>query len=559
MKNTFTILILLAELLFSHAAISQHTHADGSVHEDHDHGSETEPEEKAYMTSEAEDGKYELLLRYNTIEAGHDAHLTLFISDYNTNAPIAGAKIQLVVREDVKNQLLLSETSAGTWDVSGVFKSNSDYSIAVIVNSVNGESNMILEHIQVGLHNDEVADEHHHHWYTSVWFVSLVSIIGGMLLLFLLQKMLGKKSGRLTTIALLVLAFIPSQPTISLAHEGHDHEEEKKNKLFGSEFEIQKDTQFIMDMLTQKIDEGQEVMTQNFFGTVLPGSSGQAAITAPQNGRILSLNTSVGSKVKAGQLLVVIEGFIDAPAAMNIQAEKNNLQAEVEAARKECERLESIKDIIAKKDLDEAQARYKKAQDNLELFKSRSGTRIELKAPIDGVVDNFTLSIGASVLQGETLFTVVNPAVVYVDAQIYGDASAVVSTAKEFKVATAQGKELSAKLLAVPQTLHPSNQSQHVMFVVDNSERILKIGEYITMKALIPTSKETIVIPASAITEVDGKTAVYIKRAAEKYEMQIVNLTGESNAMVNVSKGLKPGDRVIVHGTYQAKMIYLNR
>lgn len=559
MKSTFTILILLAELLFSHAAISQHTHADGSVHEDHDHSSETEPEEKTYMTSEAEDGKYELLLRYNTIEAGHDAHLTLFISDYNTNAPIAGAKIQLVVREDVKNQLLLSETSSGTWDISGVFKTNSVYSIAAIVNGVHGESSMILEDIHVGLHNDEAADEHHHHWYTSVWFVALISIIGGMLLLLLLQKMLGKKTGRLTTIALLVLAFIPSQPTTSLAHEGHDHEDEKEKKSFGSEFEIQKDTQFLMDMLTQKIDEGQEVMTQNFFGTVLPGSSGQAQITTPQNGRILSLHTSVGSTVRAGQLLVVIEGFIDAPAAMNIQAEKNNLQAEVEAARKECERLESIKDIIAKKDLDEAQARYKKAQDNLELFKSRSGTRIELKAPIDGVVDNFTLSIGASVLQGETLFTVVNPAVVYVDAQIYGDASAVVSTAKEFKVATAQGKELSAKLLAVPQTLHPSNQSQHVMFVVDNSEQILKIGEYITMKALIPTSKETIVIPASAITEVDGKTAVYIKRAAEKYEMQIVNLTGESNAMVNVSKGLKAGDRVIVHGTYQAKMIYLNR
>lgn len=560
MKNILKHYILGLFLFVANNASSQHTHthADGTVHEGHSHGIETELEVAPSFSTEVADDNYELLLRYESITPGEEAHLTLFVSDYATNAPMDDVSLQLVLREDVRNVLKLKKKSVGIWEVTGVFKDARTYSIAALVKGVHGESNMLLNDIHVGL-DSASADEHHHHWYTAPWFVAIISCLGGMLLLIFLQRTLGKRSGRAAAIAGMIFIVIPYKPQISYAHEGHDHGEEKKKTGLGNDFDVQKETQFLLDVLTQQIKEGAEVMTQSFFGTVLPASQGQAVITAPQTGRIVSLNTSVGSNIQAGQVLAVMEGFIDAASSMTIQAERNNLQAEVEAAFKELERLKSIADIVAKKDIDEAAARYAKAKDNLELFKGKSGGRIELKAPISGVIDNFTLSIGSSVTQSEILFTVVNPSVVYVDAQVYGDASAIVASAKEFVVVTNTGKQLPAKLLALPQTLHPGNQSQHVMFEIENSSKTLKIGEYVTMKAMTPTGKETIIIPASAITEVDGKSSVFVKNTAEKFELRTVNISGESNAVVNVTKGIQYGDRVVVNATYQVKMAYLNR
>lgn len=550
MKAFFRINLLITLMLF--ATIPAQSHGD------HSHAPEEPLEEQEFQTSEASNEKFEVLLRYGHIHSGEHTHLTLFISDYSTNAPISDVEVKLVLREDVKNQFTIIPQSAGIWEVEGTFNQNNLYSMAVILQDSQGRSELILEGIEIGLHSHDKAEGHTHPWYTSPIFVAILSILIGMVLMYFLQRIMGKKAGKFAVISLMILFFLPSSPHIGIAHE-EVPANSGKTKNIGNSFEIQKETQFIMDMLTHEITRAQEVLTKSFFGTVIPQSSGEAQIASPQNARIVSLHTTVGSKVKAGQTLAILEGFIDATAAMELQSQRNNMEAEAGAARKEYERLQAIADIVAKKEIDEAQARLQKAQENLSLFKTKSSTLLELKSPIDGVIDNFTWSTGSSVLQGDILFTIINPEVVYIDAQMYDDVSSVITSAQSFVVITSRGEEIPASVLAVPQTLHAGNQSQHVMFTVNNRENLLKIGEFITVKALIPTTKETIVLPASAITEIDGKTVVFIKKSAEFFERQIVNIANESNSMVNVTKGLVAGDRVISNGTYQAKMIYLNR
>ena len=100
-------------------------------------------------------------------------------------------------------------------------------------------------------------------------------------------------------------------------------------------------------------------------------------------------------------------------------AEKNNIEAEHEAAKKEYERLKTIQDIASKKELSEAEARYQKASDNKKLFNSTGGKTIVLKSPIDGIVGNFTFSIGSTINSDETIFTITNLSKVYVEAQVF--------------------------------------------------------------------------------------------------------------------------------------------
>jgi cobalt-zinc-cadmium efflux system membrane fusion protein len=560
MHQLYRYIILLGLLITSPAMKSQHshTHADGTVHVHGDEEEETGDESINYFSSEISSDKYELLLRYESIKPNEESQLTLFISEYDTNVPLNDVKLKITAQEDASIQIDPHLTTDGTWEFHPIFPEKKQYSLAVEINGPLGPDLLLLKDIEVGAVLEH-ADEHHHHWYTSPIFLISVSLIAGMLLMRLLQRLSGKRVPKGSAALALLLMMVPLSPDLVQAHEGHDHGEQKKNSVFSNSIYVPKESQFLLDIFTQRVSSGDETQVQTFYGTIVPSSSGQAIVTAPQTGRILSLHTTVGSQVTVGQTLAVIEGFVDAASAMTFQAEKNNLLAEFEAARKEYERMKSIADIVAKKDLDEAQARFNKAQDNLELFKSKSATRFELKSPISGMVDNFTLSIGTPVSQSDVLFTIVNPSKVYVDAQIYGNAAAMMKAAKSFIINSPSGKQVEAQLLAIPQTLHASNQSQHILFEVDNTDNTFKIGEYVKVKAMLPTEAGAILIPTSAITEVDGRDCVFIKVFAEQYQLRFVNTKNDNGSTVSITKGLETGERVVTNATYQMKMIYLNQ
>lgn len=530
------------------------------AHGDHEHEHEEElstSDGPNYFSTEVSSAKYEVLLRYAPITPGEEAHLTLFISDYESNRPVNDIRLKLSSSEDSSIKFEIEPEGEGTWHIHANFPEEKEYSVNVQITSDEGSETLTLKEIMAGKELDEHHDHAEEHWYSSTFFLMFLSMIAGILLLWIFQKLTGKRVDRAATVIALIALFIPIKPSQLCAHEDDSHS--GKTKLFSNVIEVPKESQFLLDVFTQKVKSGSEIMVQNFFGTVVPSSSGQAIVTAPQTGKIISLHTTVGSRVSAGQTLAVMEGFIDASAAVTYQAEKNNLQAEYDAAQKELNRLNSISDIAAKKELDEAEARMKKTKDNLELFQTRSATRIELKSPISGVMDNFTLSTGTAVTQSEVLFTVVNPGKIYVDAQVYGDAAKTVKAAKKFTARNSDGKVVEANLLAIPQTVHESNQSQHVLFEVNNPDNTFKIGEFVTIQSLIPTEEDAIVIPATSITEVDGRACVFVKKSAEHYELRFVNESNNNGTTVNITKGLEVDERVVINATYQMKMIYLNQ
>jgi hypothetical protein len=68
-----------------------------------------------------------------------------------------------------------------------------------------------------------------------------------------------------------------------------------------------------------------------------------------------------------------------------------------------------------------------------------------------------------------------------------------------------------------------------------------------------------LVIPTGAITDVNGKPAVFIKDKAEQYSISFIQ-KGESNALQTaIVKGVEAGERIVTENIYQMKMIYLNQ
>ena len=204
-------------------------------------------------------------------------------------------------------------------------------------------------------------------WYSNPYTLLGGGLLLGMGLMFLLMRL---RNRRVAVVIAVLLGTLPTANWQSaIAHGGEDHGGAASGGAGTSNtFTIPKETQFLFGILTQRLQNSDQAQTTTVAGTVIPSSSGQAVVQSPQVGRITSLLVRVGQTVSKGQTLAIVEQTIDAATQVNLQSERNNLTAELQVARKEYDRLKSIEDIIAKRDLTEAEARLNRAQANLKVF-----------------------------------------------------------------------------------------------------------------------------------------------------------------------------------------------
>jgi cobalt-zinc-cadmium efflux system membrane fusion protein len=540
--------------------------------DDHSHGEEkptVAAEAPAHRTVEALSDKYELLLRFGEIAVGEESHLTLFISDFATNRPVDDAELKITAQEDASIVFTVTKTGEGTYSISATFPEAKSYSLAVSIASKAGADLILLAGVEAGGHADHDAHgEEGSFWATyQSWLLAALALIVGLGLGILLGKRNTKAGRSAISVLLLLLTTTFPQSTVEAQHNhahgpNGEHLDTKPQTVnFSNTFQVPKETQFLFNVFTEKVASGSFVESTKLFGTIVPSSSGQAMVSTPQNGRIVSLSVRVGQQVKAGQQLAVVEQNMDASAQVGMMSEKNSLTAEYDAAKKAFERLSSIEDIAAKKDVDEAKARLQKAEANLNLFSGTSGRTIVLNAPISGVVANFNLSKGATVNAGQTLFTITDLSTIYAEAQVFDKDASKVKQGAKFTIECANDNHTCSevKLISLAQEINASNQSQRVLFELGNPDSDFKIGEFVNIRVFASEASQQIALPNSAITEMNGKPVVFIKDAAEKFTVSYVQLGDNNGTHTSILKGVEEGQRVVVNASYQLKMIFLNQ
>ncbi|MFN0216906.1 MAG: efflux RND transporter periplasmic adaptor subunit, partial [Saprospiraceae bacterium] len=186
---------------------------------------------------------------------------------------------------------------------------------------------------------------------------------------------------------------------------------------------------------------------------------------------------------------------------------------------------------------------------------------LTLVAPIGGVIGAFTLTPGAEVLAGQTVFTVINLSKVYVEAQVYDRDVPAIQAGNKFLVtcSTDHHKSAELRLISQAQTINPGNQSQRVLFEMDNPHGDFKIGEFVTLKSLTQQASRQISVPNSALTEINGKTAVFLKYGPELFELSYVQTGEDDGTRTLILKGIEEGVKVVTTGAYEVKMMYLNQ
>ncbi|HXI01463.1 MAG TPA: efflux RND transporter periplasmic adaptor subunit [Sphingobacteriaceae bacterium] len=540
--------------------------------EDHgEKGKAATPMGSGYFSSVANSDKYELLLKYAPLKGGKEAVMQLYVSDFYSNKAIDNAKLDITLAGGAETKFAVSHLESGIYEVKGKFPANQSYSLNVNINSANGPDLMVLESIEVGkeLPVDEAAHSESLFSKNNILLLLGGIAIGALIVLITLRLRDRKiRSGYAATI--LVLLILPVTTSKISAHGGEDHSADGKKPQAAAAsdaFIVPKESQFLFTILTVSARTGDFFSSTDFLGTVIPSATGMAVIQSPQTGKIVALRTAVGQRVNKGQVLAIIEQSIDAGTQVDLQTQRNNAEAEFRAAKAQYERLRTIADIAAKRDVQEAEARYRSAQSNLALLRrlgssgGRNSKLVNLTAPISGVVGTFNYAIGATVNTGETLFSITNLSSVYVEAQIYSKDLHVLSNAKDF-IALSGANQLSRaklRMISSAQEVNEENQTQRYIFALSDAGSDFKIGQNITVRVVSSLAIRQLVVPNSAVTDINGKPAVFVKEGPENFSINYIQKGSDNGSQTSVVNGLKEGSRIVQNGTYQMKTMFLNQ
>jgi len=337
----------------------------------------------------------------------------------------------------------------------------------------------------------------------------------------------------------------------------------------------------------------------------------QSALVPKISAPVKTFLVNRGSRVRAGQLLAVLEnrdlaaaaqenkGAFDqaeatytATTASDLPQELQKAQLDAEAAKQAFEAQQKIyssrKDLfeqgaLPRKELDQAgvdltnaKNQYEMAAKHLEAInaigkqqtlKSAKGqlesaqgkyagataqfSYSEIRSPINGVVTERPLYPGEMAATGTPLLTVMDVSQVIARAHIPQQSAALLKVGDKAEVSVAGvEKSFPAKVVIISPALDPNSTTVEVWVQAKNPGGQLKPGTSVQVSMVARSVPDALTIPAAALLTDQGGTSVMVAGADGHAHKKPVKVGIRDDDRVQIVEGLQPADKVVAEGAY---------
>jgi len=297
-------------------------------------------------------------------------------------------------------------------------------------------------------------------------------------------------------------------------------------------------------------------------------------ISSPLQGRVVEVRAKLGDRVKAGDILLVI----DSPDISAAYSEFVKEASELEYATRAYELAKDLYEnkALPQKDLKQAendriksQAEFRRSKERLlslrvpaaeldkPLAQQKITSRFEMKSPLTGTVVERNITPGQSVSgdPSQVLFTVADLDKLQVVADLYERDLALVKVG-QVAVVTVEaypGASFPAVLSAVGDVVDPATRTIKVRAMVNNETHKLKPEMFARLNIDVGDAAPILAVPKEAVLEADGKQFVYLVDGTGQYIRREVRTSQASAGQVRILEGLSPGDRIVIKGAVLIK------
>lgn len=314
-------------------------------------------------------------------------------------------------------------------------------------------------------------------------------------------------------------------------------------------------------------------------GKLTPNEDRTARLSAPAQGRVLTVHVQLGARVVRGQPLVTLQSQEAATARADYAkavAELNSRQVAANFARaamQRAERLLAAKAIAAQEveraranhelalsALEQAQAEVDRARATLTQLgvNSASGAMV-LRSPLDGIVLSREASPGNVVDAGNPLVTVSDVRTLWLDVSTTDRvASALRPGARaRFVVPAFATDTFDAQVQSVGGALDPSTRMVPVRALVANATGRLRPEMFATVWIDGGASRAGVIVPDSAVQFLNQAPVVFVARpdgkGGARFERREVEIGARMAGRTQIVRGVSPGDLVVVNGAFAVK------
>ena len=293
-------------------------------------------------------------------------------------------------------------------------------------------------------------------------------------------------------------------------------------------------------------------------------------VTPRISGRVVDVRVGVGSEVKSGAVLAML----DSTELGQAKVEYLKTQTFLELARTNYEREKSLFDqkIAARKDVLAAEAEYRRTEAEARMLHERlrlyglsdqaitnlnhAPSHYFLTAPGAGVVIEKEITQGEVVEPAKKVFSISDLSTVWVLLNIHEKDLAKVKQDATVTIKTESypGEVFAGKVAYIGNIVDPQSRTVPMRVAVPNPRMRLKPGMFATAEVVTGiSSTEAIMIPSSAIQKIEGKLSVFVQNKDGSFAKRELDLGREFGNSVEVKAGLKEGELVVVTGAFTLK------
>jgi cobalt-zinc-cadmium efflux system membrane fusion protein len=354
-----------------------------------------------------------------------------------------------------------------------------------------------------------------------------------------------------------ILSVAPAFFIMAFALQSCHHAGENKEK----DTRFQVTDSLLKNVIIDTVKEASALSQITLTGSIAPDENKMVKIYPMVSGVARDVHVQLGDVVQKGQTLAVLK------SAEMAAYTKDYISSEADI-RNTHRILESTQDLYksglaSQKDLEQAQSDYqkavaegKRASQVIQINKSNENG-YEVKAPLSGFVveRNLTNNTQVRADNGQNMFTIADLSTVYVLVNVYESDIAKIQTGDPVKITTLSypDKVFDGKIDRINNMLDPDNKVMHARVTIQNPGNLLKPEMFANILIKAKSGESLPFINTSALVFNNDKNyVIVIDGSKAKVHIQRVEISKTVEDRAYISKGLKPGDRVVA-----SRQVYL--
>jgi membrane fusion protein, heavy metal efflux system len=324
-------------------------------------------------------------------------------------------------------------------------------------------------------------------------------------------------------------------------------------------------------LATARAEQQRLVPRLDLSGQIVPDPDAIALLSARASGRVVKVLVREGDRIRASQVVALVSS----PELARLRGEYTATAAKAAAARQNAQRLRALVEqrLGAEQDAVSAAAeaaaaeaaRDAAARTIRSMGASMAGDEdpslLAIASPIAGQLVQRGAIPGQTVTPDSTLATVADLSRIWFQAQLFEKDLARVREGAPAEVRLNGYPDLvfPASVARIASQMDPQTRALTVRLAVQDLGHRLRLGLYGTASIAVASEGDEahVVVPTSAVTEIDQRKTVFVRHSDDDFEMRPVKTGKEAGGLVAVLAGLRAGEEVVVSGVHNLKSIAL--